>query len=284
MMQYTNIQYQNSDAISFWENAEKAVGKCPHIDLQSGTIDEIDIKESIRHAFHDLTARTMEKNSENKGKSLSYDGMSEACCAQKDGLYTLVDAWIKKTSTFAFDFDSWHKEACDQVISFLNQYYVPKDCTYGKAQKIVNMTFKNLYALCVKKGIADTYTDRFQGCHVPLDSFTLEWFYRNDKKNITKGKILNWSGINAYGDENTELYSADKSTYYTYFYFQKIFRSWYPGNPTALQAEFVMWSDIQKEMTAESFYFALKNLSKEDRNKFKELPLAKKLAEIKNAL
>lgn len=42
----------------------------------------------------------------------------------------------------------------------------------GQAQKIVNVTMKNLY--CYND--ADCYENKFKYCHMPLDSYILDWF------------------------------------------------------------------------------------------------------------
>ena len=217
--------YKKEIAIKFWDDSEKAVGAYRDMKIENKTIREEDIKESIRHAFRDLTVRTMKKlegeEEEDKeppeeglgsaivGGALGgngwLDGLATASCAQADGLSVRFNEWFQMEPD-EDKFDAWHKETCDWIIVFLKEYYVPEDCTYGKAQKIVNMTFKNLFALCVKKDIDEQYSKHFEYCHVPLDSFTLEWFQRECIKRevkITKGKVANWSAIRVYGDKDT---------------------------------------------------------------------------------
>lgn len=281
------MEHTRELAIKFWKNAEKSVGEYRDMDIAVKAISETDIKECVRHAFRDLTVRTMQKNDTYKETALSLDDMAKACCDENDGLYPLLEAWFQKPAHQ--DFDTWHTKACDKVIAFLKRYYIPADCSYGKAQKIVNMTIKNLYALCAVKNIEDIYATHFQPCHVPLDSFTLEWFYRENKKQknkITKGKIASWSAIDAYGNGEADEYSAaDGQKYYTYYYFQKKFRDLYPNDISPLQAEFIYWPLIQKELAAENFLFALtENITKEDKQKIREKSLQEKINDIKELL
>lgn len=280
------MEYTRALPIKFWQDAEKRVGKCPDIDIAVKSICEADIKESVRHAFRDLTVRTMHKRNKYKNGSLSLDKLAKECCDAKNGLYSMLDNWFLKETTKSFD--QWHKDACDAVKIFLGQYYVSADCTCGKAQKIVNMSIKNLYALCVVKGIEDKYELRFQYCHVPLDSFTLEWFCREcikRKQVLTKGNVLNWSAIDAYGDDKTDTYDKDGKNYYTYYYFQKTFRNWYSGKPTPLQQEFVFWPQIQLEIAAENFLFALEeDIALEEKQKIRSNSLEEKLNQIRRHL
>lgn len=273
----------------FWNDSEKAVGKCKEIDVENKAICEADIKESIRHAFRDLTVRTMKKAKGKQGEVISLDGLAKSSCDKNDGLLVRFDAWFKENPS-RDKFDTWHQETCNWVIGFLKEYYVTEDCTYGKAQKIVNMSFKNLYALCAKKGIEEQYSKYFNHCHVPLDSFTLEWFKREcirRKTKIIKGRVSNWSAIQECGNKDVDEYdTTDKKKFYTYFFFQKMFREWF-GNEsqTPLKAEFVFWPRIRKELAAEGFLFAQReDMSNDEKTQFKAMSLEKKIEEIKKEL
>ncbi len=71
-------------------------------------------------------------------------------------------------------FNSDHALSPDKMISRVDI----KKITYGKAQKIVNMTMKQLY--CFDN--AHTYQSSvFQYCHIPIDSVILEFFCLNSK-------------------------------------------------------------------------------------------------------
>lgn len=275
-------------AEKFWKNAEKAVGKYEAYDASDKSISKADIEESVRHAFRDLTVRTMKKKDNYKKVSINLDDMASKACGEACNLSSLISQLMGESLTKEA-FDAWHESTCEEVAQFLKEYYVPEDCSYGKAQKIVNMSLKNLYALCTVKGIDDQYAPFFRWCHVPLDSFTLEWFCRESiahKQAVTKGKVLNWSAIDQYGDKDTDEYVAtDEKKYYTYFYFQKKFREWYPDSVTPLQAEFIHWPQIQTELAAENFLFALiDDITTQKKQEIRGKSLEEKLNDIKEHL
>lgn len=88
-------------------------------------------------------------------------------------------------------FDEWHNKTCKELMkSFTEKTGI--EMHYGKAQKLVNMTFKHLYCF----GDADKYKEKFEHCHMPLDSYILKW--GANAKNIELEKYKNWS----YLDEN----------------------------------------------------------------------------------
>ena len=70
------------------------------------------------------------------------------------------------------DFEVWHKNTCLAFCEKINLCHgrIP----YGKAQKIVNMSFKYLFCL----NDSQKYDTKFKGCHMALDQYTLEWFIR----------------------------------------------------------------------------------------------------------
>ncbi len=66
-----------------------------------------------------------------------------------------------------------HELWCDNLINDLkeiNQY----EARYGHAQKIVNMTFKYLYCC------SGAEKQWFKDCHMPLDQYTLAWFFTEE--------------------------------------------------------------------------------------------------------
>lgn len=274
------MEFNKEQAQKFWNYATEKIGQKSEINLEDKQICKDDIKESIRRAFRDLTVRTMTKRDD--ATTYSLDDLAKKC----DELLTQIENLFGEKPS-QDKFDEWHKKTCKWVVSFLEKYYIEKDCTIGKAQKLVNMSFKNLYALCCAKGIEEDYNDYFKFCHLPLDSFILEWFYRqckNSGEKITKGKICSWSAIGEYGDENINEYTApDNKMFYTYFYFQKLFRKWFADTLTPLQAEFIIWPTIQKELAAEGFLFSLKE-DIDSKEKIKMMPLEDKISEIKKHL
>lgn len=132
-------------------------------------------------------------------------------------------------------FEKRHKDLCHDFKNILyNKYGV--ECKYGRAQKIINMTFKYLYCYKDADEIDEKY---FKFCHMPLDMYTLSWYYK-----ISDIRIIGWSYIN----ENL------------YYAIQEQIRSYVNHNSkyTVLQAEFIIWFNEKNN------YFELKNATAED--------------------
>ncbi len=173
-------------------------------------------------------------------------------------------------------FDDLHNKWCNAYISDLNNKGYTTT-THGQAQKVVNMTFKYLYCL----DDATTYDNHFKYCHVALDSYTLEWIWRNCNLSKTESHD-DWSKIQ-YNDRATK-----KTTTLGY---EKIVDKYRTNKPasypdTPFQSEFIFWPEIQMHLACEAFYFALDDtLSKTDKEKFKnEKDLNLKKSEIKKHL
>ena len=253
---------------SFWD------GK---VDNTQYFLDRDGIKIAVRRAFRDLTVRTMTRN--DSSTSVNLEALADN--AFDGGFYEKISEWLNSNPT-KDGFDSWHNEACDFIIEFLKETYIPADCTYGKAQKIVNMTFKNMY--CLED--AEKKEEHFKFCHMPLDSFTLEWFYRECKrqeKKIVKSKILSWSSLSFSKDD-------ERDGKYTYNFFQNKIIDLIENSAdfkgyTPLQAEFKIWPEIQLHLGAEGFMFQLKKDDAEfDKDKFKKHSITEKIQNIKEAI
>ncbi len=190
-------------------------------------------------------------------------------------------------------FDNKHKELCE---IWCNCFRGSNIGTFGKAQKIVNMSFK--YLFCCKD--AADYKAYFKYCHMPLDSFTLEWFKRdvtikkwfknevkeNKKPRLIIGKMASWSalGYDAEDDPQNAMgyYTTNgKKNYYSYLFYLENIRTFIEANGfrhseepkellSPLELEFVVWSETQKKQAAEDFLSGLEedlylhgNLSKD---------------------
>ena len=248
---------------------------------KDGKINEKAIEDAVKLAFPDITPRTMDRNRNDnkvradlKDKKFDelYKFLLDYAIPDKDCFHQLIEDWFnKKDSEKTEDaFDEFHQNACKTVIAFLEAAgYDDESCAYGKAQKVVNMTFKHLY--CMEGALCLFSSKSFEFCHMALDSFTLEWLKRTKDKNqsdIIKGKVDNWSTIqNPYDEEKkefSEFYkkkNKDKkeSEFYSYHslvqYVRKVIsETEYKGLPP-LQAEFYIWPEIQLHMAAEALYF-----------------------------
>ena len=169
------------------------------------------------------------------------------------------------------DFDKIHDELCQKWCKEFKS--LGKLGTYGKAQKIVNMSFKYLYC----RNDADKRKDHFKYCHMPLDSFTLEWFKREYPKQNNGNKLDNiitsWSNLKS-GDNNdpdTFIDDDGKKCYSYHFFKEEIRKIANNKGIFPLELEFIVWPQIQKELAAEDFLFGLEeNLNKDDKNKIEE--------------
>ena len=180
-------------------------------------------------------------------------------------------------------FDNTHQTLCENVIKHFKK--INYDIEYGKAQKIVNMSFKYLYCF------DDAPEEYFKYCHLPLDSFTLEWIYRNvlsDHKKYQKGKIAFWSKLQKGQPEQDEYRGADGKQYYSYDFYVKKVREYLADTSkeyTPLQLEFKIWQEIQMDLAAEAFWSALNpDADKDEKIKFQEKDTKKKLETIKNCI
>ena len=182
-------------------------------------------------------------------------------------------------------FDNAHDKLCNAWIGSFDDNS-PLG-TYGKAQKIVNMTFKYLYCYA-----DDILKERFKYCHMPLDSFTLEWFKRNIQE-VDPTKIGSWSKME---DEKSDTIKIpkNKEKYYYPFYVKKIvefINNINQGKPeedklTPLQLEFIIWPQMQLELATENYLFALTDEYKKttEKEKLRKESLDYKMALVVNTI
>ena len=182
-------------------------------------------------------------------------------------------------------FDVLHEEMC---MLWCTQFTESsKDLgTYGKAQKIINMSFK--YLFCCED--AKEHYAHFQYCHMPLDSFTLEWikrFVKDEKKNaLHVGKIDSWSKMQ---NADTEYYiDTNGKEFYPYDRYVKWIRDYTHDRKwsiSPLELEFIIWPIIQKKLAAEGFLIGLQeNPDRKAKQEIQEKSLEDNYREICAAL
>lgn len=215
----------------FWEGGAKI------------SIDDSGIKESLKRALNDFTPRTEEIK-----KKITRDEMLEKLEKKECGFLAAFKKYFEEAPAKSQnDFDDWHHKMCEKFCACFNDNF--ENLQYGKAQKIVNMTFKNIYCL---KG-AEKKEDYFEQCHMPLDSLTLEWVYRTMKptngKKYTREKIPAWSKL-CYDSSKENTAKLD------YISIQEDIRKHFENSNewTPLKAEFVIWPQIQLELAAEGLF------------------------------
>ena len=285
--------------------------------------DKDGIGIAIKRALRDFTDRTERLKTEYKGQPFGVDEKYNALCessvpGKKSFVERFMDYFfpVPKSDNQYMDetsFDQWHKEMCEEFLAVIEPKY-QDGLKYGKAQKIVNMTFKNAYCLQHNGIKEDKFEKYFEHCHMPLDSIILEWVKRtqawlcskdaenNDCKKkkaetLCSTRIPSWSKMNY--EECPGFLTSDGKPYYGYKDIQnaifEYFNKYVEKNTatkhlkgcTPLQAEFFVWKNIQLELAAEGVYNKLfdfkadNEVTKED---FKRKTLEEKLESLKEIL
>lgn len=291
----------------FWDGKYQGKDYC---------FDEEGIEIAVKRALRDFTDRTEKLKPDSGYKSFGVEEKFKVLCGTdgkecnepKDGSFVqkFIDYFFKDPVELKSqkDFDDWHKEMCEEFLAVIGPKY-QGGLKYGKAQKIVNMTFKNAYCLNNKVNSKFTNCDKYyEYCHMPLDSLTLEWFTRTQiwlksdwlhlKKNdrfFLKGEMPeSWSkmeedskAVNKFGYETIQ----NRIRTYLKDYADKNKSTDQLQGYTPLQAEFFVWKNIQLELAAEGVYNRLfdfkadNEVTKED---FKRKTLEEKLKSLKEIL
>lgn len=245
------MQYKKNYAESFKYALMFGKNIHPQSISQTSVADKNDVFLAIKKAYIDMTPRTFDSKNKRKGILNQED---------KEKLFLLLAEkfveYIKSNSLFK-TFDKWHEKMCklfikgNESVKGLEQILCEADkksekATFGKAQKLVNMTFKYLYCF----DDAQNYIEKFEPCHMPLDHFILDWFFdwykpiwekENFGKKFSKTgkyKLPKWSDLK-YRKENGEVipqYSEIQS---------EIKKRLNIKNVCRLEAEFVIWHEAR---------------------------------------
>ncbi len=183
-------------------------------------------------------------------------------------------------------FDDQYYHWCREIIHSYEDY-LEGGITYGQAQKIINMAFKYLYCICDQCEEGEVYKKKFKACHMPLDSYSLEWFKRKFKKDdflisesysknskklqenlFTKDKNLkaesigSWSSMKSWNDSGNQIANVYSGKTYPYEFYQTVIKKYceeyskeknWEEQITPLQLDFIVWPKMQKIMAAEAF-------------------------------
>lgn len=257
----------------FWDGIDKDEG---NNNVITYNFDDNGFNHAILRAFRDLTQRTMKRK--NSSKSVTVKELRDFVCnknnykGDKKSFLALLKEYFE-TDNYP-DYNEWHKLACESIETCLKKYYEDESVSYGKEQKIVNMTMKGIY--CLEGAVS--YVEKFKPCHMALDSFTLEWFYRccniekykNKKfaKDIGRKNLSVWSNM---GKETVKLIdknTKNKTEYQLFGYYdvqeritslvQTIESEKQASKPdftiTPFEAEFYIWPQMQITIAAETLY------------------------------
>ncbi len=150
-----------------------------------------DVLLAVRKAYADMSARTI------KGfGDVSAEKKKEL---RKNFANKFIETFCKAEAPLTQEaFDERHQEVCDDFLVRLNALCVKhnlKEQHYGKAQKIVNMTFKYLYLFEKNEPIQLL----FAFCHMPLDSNIFEYLKKKFKSHGLNAKLFEtaWSKLDA---------------------------------------------------------------------------------------
>mgnify|MGYP003297448817 CR=1 FL=1 len=153
----------------------------PGQDVSVSVTNQEDVLLAVKKAYIDMSPRTFKSDGTEK---------AELNPQKKETLFAaLAQRFCDYMQNGAPDFEKWHNTQCEFFITEFRKILKdarknPADATYGKAQKIVNMTFKYLYCF----DDAKDYSERFAPCHMALDSYILAWVQEWYLDQYNKGK------------------------------------------------------------------------------------------------
>lgn len=149
----------------------------PYVSLKCEITNKKDIKYVIDNtAYKDMMPRTIKglgssENQKYKDAMLKY-------------VYERIIAYFEKPALDKNGFENWHIETCTKMIECFKGSELK--FAYGKAQKLLNIVFKNLLLF---KGAKEEY---FTYCHTPIDNNVL---YLCRTKAGIKCRPNNWSAM-----------------------------------------------------------------------------------------
>lgn len=150
---------------------------------------EEDVLLAVKKAYIDMSPRTIRTKKGEKKQDIDKEARDEVLKI----LAKNIKKYISKRDYS--DFDTKHEKFCKDFLDDFNKVLSKSnhnEVKYGKAQKIVNMTFKYLYCF----DDAENYADLFEKCHMAIDSYIIEWYNENvvKSKNVKKIKET-WSNL-----------------------------------------------------------------------------------------
>ncbi len=285
------------EAKQFWKDHEKDDSvQGLFVDKK---LDETAFRRCLARATADITARTLAVNESDESAISEDKRKTDALVEQfmKNKIYNKFGDWFAPIADPAVpkpDFDTWHHEACELVLKAIQKRY--PTAKYGKAQKVINMTFKTMYSLVAAYPPSFEVEPFFEPCHMPLDSFTLEWLHGRKYSNSGRKEVLQpnpartkaikgsatlvqdtgyyasskteWSNIHWNG--SSHYIGSGKDAKYTYTFYVEEIRNLFDNcdsrygqveeqykKYTPLQAEFFIWEKMQYIRAAKEIAAAL---------------------------
>lgn len=159
-------------------------------------------------------------------------------------------------------FDDWHKALCEEIRRRFSA--LPGiELKSGKAQKLLNITFKQLYCFAD----SDNYAGHFKYCHIPIDGNIISWCkkYAGITSPPTAWSNLSYSDYIKYEESLYSWLNSEKNTKYRDA----------DGVPySLLQLDFIAW--ISNHATRKGIIDAWQNIimSSELWRRYKETALS----------
>lgn len=217
-----------------------------HVSVSVINVD--DTLLAVRKAYIDMSPRTLKSNDSENKQSLNSQ--------MKETLFIrLAEEIVNYMKNGVDDFEEWHRILCNSFIEdfakiLKNADKKPKDATYGKAQKIINMTFKYLYCF----DDANKYNERFKPCHMALDSYILNWvnswFIEKYNQGKSKKEKLSKSGVRQLPKWSSLNYNAENDGVPQYIEIQNAIKKqveiYY--NKPPIEVEFEIWYNERKKV------------------------------------
>ncbi len=192
---------------------------------------ESDLEYAILKAYSDMAPRTLKKAK--KGDKTAFICQN----GKKEVLATLSDKIKGYIECTPVDFDKWHEGVCNDFCESFYEKALGKKYErihFGKAQKIVNMTFKYLYCF------DDDNKEVFNNCHMPIDKYILDWFVDKVCPEYKDYRSA-WSNLDYGSDDQFGTYKWMQ--FQIKEYLKKTNK--YPKEP--LLAEFNIWQEYKEK-------------------------------------
>ena len=253
---------------------EKTVESFNHTESKSFQDGDTEVEKAIKNALEDFTFRTTEKIDKNfeGGVNALFDLLKKPN-DNNESFVSMFEDYFNSDEKDETAFDNWHYDACKSFIGPVKKKY---NVEYGKAQKIVNMTFKYLYCNNYSK------KSKYDHCHIPLDSVILDWIWDNKailddsynnlkiEKRFLKKYFDSWNNLK-YDSENIIVDDKNGEVRYSYMFYQNLIREFCEGKEcTPLQLEFLVWPQYQWERAAKEFYKQTENMLSVNNDKSKK--------------
>ena len=157
--------------------------------------------KDLKEKFRDENIKSQDKDNVRLAVTLAYADMSRHANGHREVIKNECVEWlieeINKYPDNKPSFDAWHKTKCKALKDKLTSSAETHNCSFkgtiGRAQKVINMTFKYLLVLEDKK-----YNSIKNDLHMALDSYTLNWYKSIKPKN--QKAIDSWSKLDNYED------------------------------------------------------------------------------------